>query len=349
MRSILALAVCLALLSGCSAMLEGDRLLVTDHVNQTVLADDPSVLRAENYQGLVNGVLYFVSQGMDTGTIQLAKYTGAPQADLAAVCEEVQQEDPLGCYALEQVDYEYSRVLSYYECTFRFTYRRTPEQLQALRSPSGSPGIRQELARALSAHQSSAALRISGYYAQEDTLHTLLEQAYQSIGPAALGFPQVEMIFYPQMANQSQQYIVELIFSYPLEAAELARQQQEVTAAIQEQAAVIRPTQGEAALAFARQLHYDPAGLSSVHAALLGSGGDSLGVALALQSLCQAYGLDCQLVSGTRNGGTHFWNIVRTEGVYRHLDASSDDPQLLRDSQMAGYRWEAADYPACPG
>lgn len=215
MRRASALLLALSLLlSGCTSMLEVDHLSASPHVNQAVIADDPSVLRAENYQGLVNGVLYFVSQGMDSGTIRLTKYTGDPELDLAAACAEVQAEDPLGAYALAGIEYTYNLIISYYECDFSFAYRRTAEQLDALRTVSGSSAIREELARTMEARQPELALRISSYYAQEETLRTLLEEAWQSLDPAAPNTPQAEMTFYPQLDSGSQR-IVELMFTYP--------------------------------------------------------------------------------------------------------------------------------------
>ena len=226
MRRVLALLLSMALLlPGCASMLERDHLSVSPHVNQTMLSDNPSILRAENYQGLVNGVLYFVSQGMESGTIRLTKYTGDPEVDLAAVSAEVQEEDPLGAYALEGMEYAYSLIVSYYECSFTFAYRRTAEQLDALRTISGSSAIRAELKRALQERRTETAFRASSYYAREDTLRALLDEAYRELGLAALGMPQAELTLYPQEGGGTQR-IAELTFSYDLSQPELSRQYQ---------------------------------------------------------------------------------------------------------------------------
>lgn len=348
MRRGVALFLALALLPGCSSMLEREYLSVTAHVNQTVLADDPSILRAENYQGLVNGLLYFVSQGLETGTIRLTKYAGDPEADLAAACAEVQEEDPLGAYALDGIEAECSLIVSYYECSLSFSYRRTPEQLSQVRTVSGSSAIRTGLAQALTAYEPEVALRISSYYGDENTLLTLLDEAYQSIGLAALGMPQVELTLYPQVTGGSQR-IAELIFTYPHSLRELRRQAADNTKTAQSLSSQSYASEEEAALRFARSLHYNPEGPSSTYEALSGAGADSLGVALACQALCSGYGLPCLLVSGSREGVPHHWNLVQVDGVYRHLDASADEPALCGDNQMEGFDWDASRYPASPG
>jgi len=347
MRRVMALILSLTLLSGCASMLEREYVSVTAHVNQTVLADDPSILRAENYQGLVNGVLYFVSQGMESGTIRLTKYTGDPEVDLAAACTEVREEDPLGSYAVEDIEYTCSLIVSYYECSFSLSYRRTMEQVERIRTVSGSSAIREELAQALSAHAPEVALRTSSYYAEEEAILALLSEAYQSIGLAALGMPQAELALYPQLGGGSQR-IAELVFSYPDDAAGLDRQYQDNVQTAEKLAARGYPSDGEAALAFAQAVTYAPDGPSSTYAALSGAGADSLGVALAYQAVCAQYGLPCRLVSGTRDGAAHHWNLVQVDGVWRHMDAAAPEAALLGDSRMEGYEWDRDSCPPCP-
>ena len=345
MLLLLTLALCL---TGCTSMLEGDHLSANPHVNQTVVSNDPSVLRAENYQGLVNGLLYFVSQGMESGTIRLTKYTGDPELDLASVCAEVREEDPLGCYALDNISYHYNLIVSYYECTFSLTYRRTPAQLMALRTVSGASAIREELQQALQTHQSEVALRIPTYYAQEDTLSALLGETYGAIGPAALGMPQVTITLYPQGNSTATQRIAELVFTYDQTQAELTRQSQRVIELATQLSSAPYDSPSEAASAFADALTYRPGASSSVYAALSGGGADSLGVALAYQILCAQYGLTCQVIHGTLDHAPHSWNVVEVDRVFRHIDATTQAHPLRSDGEMSGYEWDADAYPACP-
>ena len=95
---ILALALCLSLLlTGCEAMLHGEYLTVEPHSMLSAAEDDSSVIRVENYQELVSGILSLVSACQEQGVIQLSNYnTRDVEADLTAACLEVSHEDPLG-------------------------------------------------------------------------------------------------------------------------------------------------------------------------------------------------------------------------------------------------------------
>ena len=79
---------------------------------------------------------------------------------------------------------------------------------------------------------------------------------------------------------------------------------------------------------------------------------DSEGLALAALLLAQRLELTGMVVPGTLDGSPHFWNVVRTESGYRHLDLtrgadSRGQYPLLSDREMAalGYQWDTQAVP----
>ena len=72
---------------------------------------------------------------------------------------------------------------------------------------------------------------------------------------------------------------------------------------------------------------------------------------MAYQYLCQRSGLECLPVCGTRDGQPHWWNVVRCEGVWRHVDVSAGQERpsfLCTDGEMEGrYDWDRAKIPPC--
>ena len=157
---ILALALCLSLLlTGCEAMLHGEYLTVEHHSMLSAAEDDSSVIRVENYQELVSGILSLVSACQEQGVIQLSNYnTRDVEADLTAACLEVSHEDPLGAYAVDYIKHEFSRILTYYQATITIGYRRTLEQIRSVVPVTGSSAIRSEVQGALAQFQPEAVL-----------------------------------------------------------------------------------------------------------------------------------------------------------------------------------------------
>ena len=171
-RRALALLTAAALtLTGCSSLLEQEYTYITPHNAATTAEGDPSVLRADSYQELVNALIYFISTGTEKGTVRLYMDGEDLDASLDAACLEVSKEDPLGAYAVEYITFSLSSVVTYSEATVNITYRRTKEQVSSIVQATGITAIRSELAEAMSAFQPECVLRIS-YFNEDEAFRT---------------------------------------------------------------------------------------------------------------------------------------------------------------------------------
>ena len=50
------------------------------------------------------------------------------------------------------------------------------------------------------------------------------------------------------------------------------------------------------------------------------------GYSKAFAYICQSIGIEAICVSGTANGGSHMWNLVKLDGNWYHMDVTFDDP-----------------------
>lgn len=329
-------------------------MLVTDHPEHPVTGEDSNVLQAENYQDLVNDVLYFVKQGMDSGVIRLTNYPRDVETDLNNACLEVARDAPLGAYAVDYIEHDCTRVVKYYEATIHITYRRTQEQIQSIKNVTGSSAIRQVLQEKLTHFSPEAVLQIAYFREDEDYISDLIRQAYYDAPAAALGMPEYTVTLYPE--EHGQERIVEILLTYAEPETQLRRKSQQLL----QQAELLETSfQGltgakaaEAIHALLRQQADDAPDGEGVTAydALLEGRADSEGMALAFQLLCEIEGLDCRVVQGMRNGQPHFWNVFAlSPGRYAHVDASGGDTILLSDDAFSalGYAWDRDEIPAC--
>ena len=78
--------------------------------------------------------------------------------------------------------------------------------------------------------------------------------------------------------------------------------------------------------------------------------GDNEAFAVVYAAMCRQAGLDCRVVSGTRDGKSWHWNIVREGDVNYHIDllACYERGQFrwLPDEAMEGYVWDYTAYSA---
>ena len=206
-KRILALTLlCAFLLSGCS-MLERSYVASTPHVSFSDEDNDPSILRAETYQGLVSALLHLVGQGTETGVIRLYQFvsiTGSAVSDVDRACLEVTQEDPLGAWAVDYIKYDVTQTSSYYQVDVKVAYTKTPEEISQILSVTGSSAVARELRELLPALPGQAVFRISHFSQADsaDTLEQAVREAYADLEEPHPVLVDVEVTLYPDSGEQ---------------------------------------------------------------------------------------------------------------------------------------------------
>lgn len=358
-RWFLAALCCAMLLSGCSSMLSRSYTTVTPHSATPTAEGDPFTLRVENYQELVNALIYLISQGEETGTLRLYNYEQDVDDALSNACLEVVQEDPLGAYAVDFIRYDVAPILAYYEADVQITYRRTHDQVAAIVAATGATAIRGQLQDLLSSFGAEAALRISYFEGDEAYIRTLFREAYYTAPGTAIELPKAEIHIYPAQTGGSRQRIVEILLTYQLDQTELQRRRTALARKVNDMTLELwGPKEDDAIQAVAAGVleagRYDPEGGASAYNALVLGAANSEGLSLAMTLLSQRMSLSCITVVGTLDGQPHVWNVVQTQEGYRHLDLTWDlgeDGMLpfRSDRQLAelGYTWDNQIVPQC--
>ena len=197
-RLCAAVAALSLLLSGCSSLLARSYTSVTPHSATPPAEGDSSILRVENYQELVNALIYLISLGEEEGTVRMYNYDQDVEQSLSNACLEVVQEDPLGAYSVDFIRYDVTPIVSYYEAAVEITYRRTREQVSAIVAATGATAIRSQLKDLLSSFGTEAALRISYFEGDETYIQTLFREAYYASPDTALDLPEAQVYIYPK-------------------------------------------------------------------------------------------------------------------------------------------------------
>ena len=159
------LALSLCLLTGCSALLERTYSTAEPHSSKFWESEAAGTLRAENHQDIVNDLLLLIGQHRETATLRLYDFESdiAVADTLERATTEVQQETPLGAYAVEYITSSSHVQRGYYEAAVRISYRRTLEQLQAVVNATSPEALYSLLADALDEGKTELAVRM-GYW-----------------------------------------------------------------------------------------------------------------------------------------------------------------------------------------
>lgn len=163
-----ALILALCLLTGCSALLERTYSTAEPHSSKFWESEAAGTLRAENHQDVVNDLLLLVGQHRETATLRLYDFESdlAVADTLERAAAEVQQETPMGAYAVEYITTSSHAQRGYYEVAVRVGYRRTAEQLQAVVNATSPEALYSLLAGALDEGKTELAVRM-GYWGSD--------------------------------------------------------------------------------------------------------------------------------------------------------------------------------------
>ena len=175
----------LTLLAGCASLLEREYSLVEPHSSKFWESEAAATLRAENHQDIVNDLLLLIGQHTESATIRLYNFDDdmAVAETLEQATTEIQQETPMGAYAVEYITSSSQSQRGYYEIDVQISYRRTAEQIQAVVNATSVEALSSLLEAALNSEKPELAVRI-GFWRQEDRarVEAIVEQLRQDRG-----------------------------------------------------------------------------------------------------------------------------------------------------------------------
>ena len=163
----LAAAICV-LCSGCAPLLERTYSTSEPHSSKFWESEAAGTLRAESYQDIVNDLLLLIGQHREAATLRLYDFEDdLSVADaLERAAAEVQQETPMGSYAVEYITSTSQSQRAYYEVAVQISYRRTLEQIQSVVNATSPEALYSLLDSALNDGKSELAVRL-GYWGED--------------------------------------------------------------------------------------------------------------------------------------------------------------------------------------
>ena len=162
-----ALLLAALLLTGCTPLLAREYSTTEPHSSKFWESEAAGTLRAENYQDIVNDLLLLIGQHTESAAIRLYNFEDevsvADTLERAAV--EIQEQTPLGAYAVTYITTSSQSQRGYYEIAVKIGYRRSAEQIQSVVNATRPEAVSSLLEAALNDGRTELAVRI-GYWGQ---------------------------------------------------------------------------------------------------------------------------------------------------------------------------------------
>ena len=201
---VLAMAL---LLTGCGSFLHREYSVVEPH--SSTYYENEDVLRAENYQEVVNDLLILVGEQKKEGTIWL--YLDDASIDVAAMaeqaCREVQRETPLGAYAVDYLTYTIDTTpRNYVAMAMTIGYRRTAAQIDAVVHTTSISALPDLLTAAAESGVAELTVQVSYFDNQEQEVRGMVADVQSGRGQQ--GQEPWQVNFYPEGGSTG---IIEII------------------------------------------------------------------------------------------------------------------------------------------
>lgn len=339
------LVLSMMFLSGCSAWMNGERLSVTPHENKLYQASG-EIFEAETYVQMQEALIDKIEAGSDNMVVSVAAFAEATaDADIQSAVEYVKNSTPIGAYAVKEITYEIGKNRGQFVIAFHMEYHHGIGELIRIKSAANMDEATMHITNALTECTDSLVFMVNNY---EETDLVQLVADYANDNPdKVMEQPQVRVSVYPDMGDSR---IVEIYFTYQTRREELRKMRDQVEAVFTSARLYVRQTTVKETYSrlysflMERNEYTIGTSITPAYSLLHHAVGDSRAFANVYSAMCRREGLDCRVISGTKKGEKHFWNVIRYRGEYYHVDllecSKNGDFKMLKDSDMSDYIWD---------
>lgn len=345
---LLIIAACL-LLCGCSWM-DGSYLSITPHQNQSsgTQTKDAS---ASNYLQLRTVLEEMVKSGTESAVINVAAYRqDLVQEGIANAVKYAAEKFPLGAYAVDEITYELGTGAGQPAISVNISYIHGRSEIRKIKEANGMEMARKLIVDALEDCSDSVVVQVSNYSAMDFV--QAVEDHMKENPNIVMEMPQVAVGVYPD-AGASR--ILEVKFTYETSRESLRKMQQQVQRVFASASLYVSSeatdTQKYDQLYTFLMERFDyevQTSITPAYSLLTHGVGDCEAFATVYAAMCRQAGLDCQVISGTRDGQSWHWNLIRDGDIDYHVDLLRCNElgqfQRLTGEQMQGYVWDYSAY-----
>jgi len=349
-----------SLLCGCS-WLDKEYVSIHDYVaSEEEQSITGSRITVHSFNALLSALLGMTYAGRTEGSIVFdPAYAGDTGEDMERACRILRTEDALCAYCVENISYEFNKIVTINEVNVTISYSKVSESPKRIVHLGFSSEAESAILEAFEKGTRTLTLLVerSGFSAED-----MAAQVVKTYRDNPTVIPKKPEAAVNVFSGAGAQRLYEIHIDYGLSTAMLWQCRMELE--------IFKPFAGldkssmsevERAYAACRYLVEnckitDNPEENSAYSALIQKSANNEGLAFAYVELCRQLGVDCRIVYGQRDWKEHCWNIVRMDDSYYHVDitqCAKGGPALgfmQNDENFWGiYRWDVAAYPKCVG
>lgn len=353
MKRVLRLALLLTLcvgLCGCQSWMDESYHSVTPHM-QEYQNQKQEQIKITNYRELREAMSDLVENAASSAVIYTEGLEEFKVENyVRSAISYLHNYNAIGAYALDEIRYDVGTNSGLPAIALRFNYSHSRSEILRIKQVQTMDQAKRLITAALDDCSAGVVVYVDNY---EDVDLTQMIHDYVDNTPwKCMEMPQVVEGIYP---NSGSDRLIELQFSYQTSRDKLRTMQETVKPVFTSAELYVRGD-GEKWEKY-MQLYsflmerYDytiETSITPAYSLLRHGVGDSKAFATVYAAMCHQAGLDCRVVSGTKEGEPWSWNVICDEDQNYHVDllrCKAEENFLPReDGQMDGYVWDYSAY-----
>lgn len=349
-RVLIVMVTACLLLSGCSLM-DGEHLSVTPH-ELPLIGNQTTTLSVSDYWSLVDVLETMVRAGTENMVLSVAQYNQKSlNIGVQSAAKHLKEKDPLGSWAVDNVKYEIGTSGGQPVVSVNISYIHGRARIRQVQSVENMEQLEARVEDALQECTDSLVLLVDQYDRKD--LIQMVEDYAEAYPNLVMEIPSVAVGVYPNEASGTR--VVELSFTYQTSRESLRQMQNQVKRVFSSAELYINSdstdSQKYSQLYSFLMERYDytvGTSITPAYSLLVHGVGDSQAFASVYAAMCRQAGLECRVISGTKNGEAWWWNLVRVDGKWCHVDLLESSARggfaCYENRQMEGYVWDYSAY-----
>ncbi len=338
-------AVLLIFLTGCDFGAENERLYVEPYHGIQQKGKN-EVVQVETYLQMREALLAEIESGANRLLVSVSSFQNASAAYyVETAVAYILENTPIGAYAVNDISYEIGTNQGTDVIAFQIDYLRGKGEIMQIKQAEDMRAGWNYIKTALSECEPSVVFRVENYTSTD--ISQLVTNFGNENPDVVMEQPNVRASVYP---NNGEERIVEVQFTYQNSRDDLRNMQKQVETVFTSAELYVQQTAQKESYAqiysflMERNEYTLKTSITPAYSLLHHGVGDSRAFANVYGAMCHRVGLNCQTISGTKNGQPWFWNVVSYGRNYYHVDLlacrEQGKFQMLADEDMAGYVWD---------
>lgn len=348
-KIIIPILLLICLLSGC-AWLDGEYHSVKPHASDgNKLSED--VVTVSGYTELRDALVDMVTSGKQNSTFYINGFDLEDvEQYMRTAIMHVQQNSAIGAYAMDEINFESGTSGGIAAVAIDVSYIHGRQEILRIKNATNMDGLKSMLRFALNNCDTSTVVKVSEY---EELDVEMFVQEYANANPhICMEIPQVAATTYPENGKER---VLEIFFTYQNSRDVLRNMQNTVSPIFSAAELYVQGSEGEQqkyeqlyAFLMERFDYTIETSITPAYSLLRYGVGDSKAFAMVYSIMCQNADLSCQVISGTRNGEAHYWNLIRFDDTDYHVDLLACNEAgefiVMLPEEMTGYVWDYSVY-----